>query len=312
MLPGNNLKGVKSAEPAKNRRLLRARFMQSKSKLGRMKSLAKVSIVSLALTLSTPAFAEQAPKSMPSEYSEIMDIVNRLAAANDLGSQELAFTVIVGGYGAWKAEELGLCKEDKCGFFSSLNPFIQHKKEINEIIRQAYLYGDVNAFAHSNGTIEIPRVNFRLYGGQRDSMACTIAHEISHARDAHLFAHAEALSIHSSGMDEEQKKKLSNAISREIELLADQKAWEMTTRAGYPADLCERDLMFIHRSTGDGSITEPDSTHPGVQERIEKLKTYAAEHQSSLEAEPPTKGSWLYDSDLNVLRFIPVLQPGKK
>jgi hypothetical protein len=267
--------------------------------------IASAAFGALGLTAFQPAQGMEPSAPMPTEYAEVMAIVNQLASANDLGNQEIAFTIAVGNYGELKAEELGLCKEEKCRFYHSLNPFIQHKREVNEIIRQAYLYSDVNAMGHTNGTIEIPRVSFRLYGNNKDYMACTIAHEIAHARDAHTFTHSEKLSSQSGGMSEDDKKKLAYAINRDLELLADQTAWEMTTRAGYPNDICEKNLMFIHKSAGNGGITEPDSTHPGVQERIESLNAYALENKEKLETQKSTSGTWSYEPELNLLRFVP-------
>lgn len=262
--------------------------------------------IALALVQSVPGLALPRTAAMPAEYDTVMAIVNRLAAANNLGDQELAFTIVSGGYAAWMAQDLGLCKEDACNYYSSLNPFIRHRNEVGEIVRQAYLYGDANAQAYTNGTIEIPRVNFRIYDARKDLFACTIAHEIAHARDAHTFLHTEALSIQGKGMNEEDRKILNYAINRDFELLADQQAWEMTVRAGYPADTCEKDLLFLHRSSGSGGVTEPDSSHPGVQERIDKLNAYIASKQGELQAEAPTNGRWIYDGDLNLLRFVPL------
>lgn len=255
--------------------------------------------------LAVPAVASTPLPSMPPEYKEVMAIVNRLAAANDLGDRELAFTIVVGEYGAWLAADLGLCKADDCSYYFSLNPFVRHRNEVGEIVRQAYLYGDANAQAHTNGTIEIPRVTFRVYGVQKDYLACTIAHEIAHARDAHVYQHNEVLSTEGGGMNPERKKLFNFAINRQFEILADQQAWEMTVRAGYPADLCEKDLLLLHRSSGSGGVTEPDSSHPGVQERIERLNAYRAEKEGQVEPQPPTLGRWIYDPDLNVLRFLP-------
>ncbi|MEY3931000.1 MAG: hypothetical protein RLZZ516_2710 [Cyanobacteriota bacterium] len=271
----------------------------------------QVSLAAASLALASPGMATQQPVAMPEEYSQIVSVVNRLAANNDLGDRELAFTVVTGDYAAWMAEELGLCKENGCSYYSSLNPYAKHRLQVDEIIRQAYLYGDINAQAYTNGTIEIPRVAFRVYGSRTGYMACTIAHEIAHTRDSHTYFHSEELGSRSKGMNDESKKLLDYEINRDFEILADQKAWEMTFRAGYPADMCVRELMFSHRSSGQGAQTEPDSTHPGVRERIALLNQYIAAKQGSIETQSPTRGQWLYQADLNVLRFLPQQRTGE-
>ncbi|MEB3277067.1 MAG: hypothetical protein VKM92_08890 [Cyanobacteriota bacterium] len=53
-----------------------------------------------------------------------------------------------------------------------------------------------------------------------------------------------------------------------MELQADADAATMLARPGYPSRVCEQELAFMARSTGDGSRTEPDSSHPGYEERL--------------------------------------------
>ena len=268
--------------------------------------IARTALIAFSSVAWLPAKALEAPSAMPQEYQEIMAIVNRLASRNDLGSNEIAFTVVAGDYAAWIAEEIGLCKQDRCSYYHALNPFISHRGEIKEIIRQAYLYGDINAHAYTNGTIEIPRVTFRLYGDRSAYLACTIAHEISHARDAHTFEHTAAVSSQSAGLSEEHKKIFDYSISRRFETIADQQAWEMMTRAGYPVETCVDELLFSHRSSGDGRLTEPESTHPGVKDRIEQLTAHIEARKDRLEPQAATPGRWIYEPSLNLLRFIPL------
>ena len=62
-------------------------------------------------------------EAMPAEYSVIQEVVNRIQKYNKLRNIPLTFTIVNGAYGQWKAEELGLCKDDKCQFYDDLNPF---------------------------------------------------------------------------------------------------------------------------------------------------------------------------------------------
>ena len=76
---------------------------------------------------------------MPEEYKTIKRVFKKLAAKNDLGDRPFTFTVNVGSQADWLAEELKLCKEDDCSFYSDLNPFKPYRgnasEEVNEIIR---------------------------------------------------------------------------------------------------------------------------------------------------------------------------------
>jgi hypothetical protein len=40
----------------------------------------------------------------------------------------------------------------------------------------------------------------------------------------------------------------------------------MMARAGYGGRICLDALIFAHKSSGDGSATEPKSTHPGYDQ----------------------------------------------
>jgi hypothetical protein len=48
-----------------------------------------------------------------------------------------------------------------------------------------------------------------------------------------------------------------------------------------------RELEFMARSIGDGSITEPESSHPGYEERLAALRA----HYDAMEQQPPAAES---------------------
>jgi predicted Zn-dependent protease len=80
----------------------------------------------------------------------------------------------------------------------------------------------------------------------------------------------------------------------------------MLTRAGYPARLCQQELEFMARSIGDGSITEPESTHPGYEERLAAMRA----HVDALEKQPPapepgSRISTSYSRSDNLLTLTP-------
>jgi hypothetical protein len=60
------------------------------------------------------------------------------------------------------------------------------------------------------------------------------------------------------------------------------------------------------RSIGDASITEPDSTHPGYEERLAAMRA----HYDAIEKQPPTaevntRVSFRYNRSDNLLTMTP-------
>lgn len=63
------------------------------------------------------------------------------------------------------------------------------------------------------------------------------------------------------------------------------------------------------RSVGDGSVTEPDSSHPGFDERIAAMKAhYDALAKHPPKAQPSTRASSSYDRSENLLTLRPYLR----
>ena len=104
---------------------------------------------------------------MTSEYRTIKRIVNKLAENNDLGDRLIRFTITAGIYTQWRASDLKLCEEESCNYYSELNPFISHKgksgNDINEAIRQSYLFNGTEAYVSPTGTTGLARSTFPLY-----------------------------------------------------------------------------------------------------------------------------------------------------
>ena len=76
---------------------------------------------------------------MPKEYKTIKKIVDKLASKNDLGNREIPFSIGSWRYMAWRAEELGLCKEDACWYYRNLNPYKKHKNWKKEQYQQQFI-----------------------------------------------------------------------------------------------------------------------------------------------------------------------------
>ena len=271
---------------------------------------------------------------MPSEYKEIKTIVNKLGKFNDLGKRAITFSITPGSYLEWYAMGLKLCEKDQCTFFGSLDPFKKYRGanayEVNDAIRQAYIYADIEAYASSSGTIEISRSTFRIYDKRKEFLACTIAHELDHfitndQFEDNLKANKEIKNLEGEdnisdktksieGDDEvnkeieEKETLIASRISRLSEVDADNGSTLMMFRAGYPLETCLNNTEFVYRIAGLGKSTKPKDTHPGYEDRVAAMKTF----NEKFRINPPdkyiikTNGKWLYQRDLNTLTFTPL------
>jgi len=302
-------------------------------------NMAAIGIVGTAIAISAGGkYYRTSQLLMPNEYKDIKTIVKRLAKTNDLGERAITFSITPGGYLEWYAKGFNLCEEDKCSFFGSLDPFKKFKGtsayEINDSIRQAYIFADIEAYVNSSGTIEISRSTFRVLGKRKDFLACTIAHELDHfitndQFENNLMANKEIKSreeeeeVKQKGKksiegvaDTEKKEKeekeekeelIAKRISRLSEVDADNGSTLMTYRSGYPLETCLNSTEFIYRIAGLGKSTKPKDTHPGYEDRVAAMKSF----NKKLLNNPPekdrkqTKGNWIYQRDLNTLIFTP-------
>lgn len=238
----------------------------------------------------------------PAEVRTLEAELQRLAQGNDLDQQPLAFMVGSGTYTAQLAAQRGLCKPEQCDLFAHLNPYQHYGNGWDELISQGYALGDIQGWSASSGTVVIPRAAFRAYGPRVGYLACTVAHEIAHIRRHHLFQQSYHLHHNLHGQNEKAKKLGEMKRSRELELEADREAATMLARAGYPARICQHELAFMARSIGDGSITKPESTHPGYEERLAAIRA----HYDAMEQQPPApQRSTSYSRSDNLLTLTP-------
>ena len=256
-------------------------------------------------------YAQNSQLFMPSEYKTLRRVVNRLATKNDLGNERITFTIAAGSYTRWMAEELNLCKEDDCTFYSHLNPFKTYhgksSKEINEAIRQSYLLNGIEGWAWSHGVIYFSRSTFSAYEGKDDYFACTLGHELTHFLNHDTFKNSLREGREGKDLKEEKRELLKQSISRESESKADINAVKMVINIGYPRDTCLKGNDYLHYHEGIGEETKKDSSHPGYEDRrdaiSEFLKTY--KHKPGDRELKGTKGKWKYNRKLNTLTFTP-------
>jgi Zn-dependent protease with chaperone function len=263
-------------------------------------------VVSTALAAAGIVATVWSLRRAPAEVRTLEAVLQRLSHGNNLGDQPLQFMVASGTYTAQLAAQRGFCKPDQCDVFAQLNPYQRYSNGWDELIRQGYALGDIQAWSASSGTVVIPRAAFRAYGSHTGFLACTIAHEIAHIRRHHLFQQSYHLNHNLHGQSEQAQKIGDRKRSRQLELEADRDAATMLARAGYSARLCEQDLAFMARSIGDASITEPDSTHPGYEERLAAMRA----HYADIEKQPPspeasTRVSFSYNRSDNLLTLAP-------
>ena len=221
---------------------------------------------------------------LPAEVRTLKMVLTRLSHGNNLGSEPVAFMVGSGGYTAHLAQQRGLCKPEQCDAFAQLDPYRHYGNGWDELVRQGYALGDIQAWAASSGTVVIPRATFRAYGSHSGFLACTVAHELAHIKRNHIFEQSYHLNHRLRGLTEKERELESFNHSRQLELEADRDAATMLDRAGYPTRICQHELTFMHHSMGDGEITQPDSTHPGYEERLSAMRR----HYDKLEKQPPT------------------------
>ena len=274
-----------------------------------IKKVAGLALVTCAGVIGTN-YLENAQFLMPSEYKEIKSIVNEIADHNDLGDREISFTVIPGSHAGWYAEELNLCKEDSCSFYENLNPFKKFKgnkaDEINEALRQAYLFDTYQGLSYSNGVISISRSSFKTFKSKREYLSCLIAHEISHFLADHIFENEKYVSKNKKGLNELEIEELKGKTNRNFEIEAQNNAALMIRNTGYPIETCLDELKFALKLTGNGSITEPNDSHPGYEEWVSEMKKFISTQKDiKIENISKTDLSWQYNRELNILIMTP-------
>ena len=278
---------------------------------------------------------------MPEEYKTLKKIVDKIASTNDLKDREIPFTITSGGYTAFVAEELGLCKDDGCYYFANLDPYKTHNKingiDVNELINQSYLLNGIEAYAWSGTTVMISQSTFQTYGDKLDFFACTIGHELAHIIFNDHIQQSETLSLilENTEMDnldnlenylkeigyseiidlikkglsfDELKERIELYLSRESESIADNHGARMVINSGFDPLTCLEELTFLTSTAYYPTDTALDDTHPGYIERYKSLEEFINEYTQSddIGSYKPFKWKWIYNRRLNTLIFKPV------
>ncbi len=266
---------------------------------------------------------------MPKEYKVIKEVVDKLAANNDLGKRPIAFQINSGKYLNWMAEEIKLCTDDNCRAFEDLDPFREYQGEyseyINQFLRNTYLYGGIGALAYPSRVVSISRSTMRLLETDRETLSFILAHEIGHILDNHSFKTSEEKSINTKDIQaeieaendedvkakkEKEKENIEFAIDREYEYIADKIASMILTNSNFGDNAAIEALEASSFITGDGEITQEESTHPSWKDRIESLKNSdnSIDNQYDINQINPKKWNWKYSKKYNYLQLNPKIK----
>jgi len=272
---------------------------------------------------------------MPKEYKTIKKIVDKIASKNDLGNQDIRFSIGSGVYMQYRAEELGLCEKDGCYYYRNLNPYKNYKKvngiNVNELLKQSYLFNGIEAYAW-NDIVWLSKSSFLTYAGKTDYLGCTIGHELSHIVFNDHIKQSIKLSEKLKKLKDKNKKEillesketkandekvkdekddikevLEKELSRESEMIADNNAAKMFINAGFDKKTCLNEITFIAEKMQWEADTDIKSTHPGYLERFESLQNFIAKYDKSTELKnfEPYRWKWSFDRKLNILIFSP-------
>ena len=247
---------------------------KTKKKTLSLRLFSKYSLFIFLFAISANYIKNNSTYFMPQEYKTIKKIVDKIALKNNLGDEEIPFSVGSGAYMEYEAEKLGLCKKDDCYYFKNLNPYKKHKDfkkvNLNELSKQAYLFNSIEAYAWS-GVVWLSKSTFKTYGDKTNYLGCIIAHELSHIiYNDHLeqsiklskkikdfqkpkdknknnqLKNNKELNNEQLKKEEDEKKDLfEKVLSRESEIKADQNGAKMMINLGYSKDTCLKSILFL-------------------------------------------------------------------
>ncbi len=300
-----------------------------------IKKFSKYFLLVFIFALFSNYFRNNSIYFMPREYKSIKKVVDKIALKNNLGDEDILFSIGSGSYVEYEAEKLGLCKKEDCYYFKNLNPYKKHKDfkqvNLNELSKQSYLFNSIEAYAWS-GVVWLSKSTFKTYGNKTNYLGCIIGHELSHIiyndhleqsiklsekikdfknpkdKDNNQLINNKKVNNEELKEEENTKKDLfEKFLSRESEIKADQNGAKMMINAGYSKDTCINSMIFLTKRNYLDAHTELKSTHPGHLERYESLKNFIETYNKDKEMKTfkPYKWNWRYSRKLNTLTFSP-------
>lgn len=149
----------------------------------------------------------------------------------------------------------------------------------------------INAFATMGGRVYI-NTGLMTTAENEAELASVIGHEIAHITEKHAIEQMKTQArnqgiLTAAGLEQSQIVQLGVAIaldfpnSREDELEADDKGFEMLTEAGYPPEAMASFMTKLMEASG-GSPPTFLSTHPATRDRVDRLQAKADGYDPSL------------------------------
>ena len=255
---------------------------------------------------------------MPNEYKLVQKIFNKIALNNDLGDRPISISIRAGDYMYWKMRNLGIgiCEDEKnyCSYYVNLNPFRRfmgfRAVDVNNAIKQSYLFGTAGAAANPAGFIAIDRSTFRVLEGNEAYIASIIAHEMFHILNYSDFkASLETLKIRLKDKSKSEKE-LQDIFFNKFQLgevEADMDGALMIYNAGYPKDTFYKAIEFAYKQIGIIHSESQAKNHPDFIERMKLIKAFMQDESFKKEKIQNNSAPliWEYNRNGNWLRFYP-------
>ena len=255
---------------------------------------------------------------MPNEYKLVQKIFNKISLNNDLGDRPISISIRAGEYMHWKLKNLGIgiCEDEQnyCSYYVNLNPFKRfmgfRAADVNNAIKQSYLFGQVGAGANSAGLIAIDRSTFRVLEDNEAFIASIIAHEMYHILNFSDFkASLETLKIRLKDKSKSEKE-LQDIFFNKFQLSeveADMGGALMIYKAGYPKDTFYKAIDFTYKQAGIIHAESQAKNHPDYIKRLKLIKAFMKDDNFKREEiqNHSVPLTWEYNRNGNWLRFYP-------
>ena len=182
--------------------------------------------------------------------------------------------------------------------------------DINNAIKQSYLFGAAGAAANPAGFIAIDRATFRVLEGNEAFIASIIAHEMNHILNFSDFkASLETLKIRL------KEKNISDQELEDVffnkyklgEVEADMGGALMIYNAGYPKDTFYKAIDFVYKQAGIIHAESQAKNHPDFIKRMKLINAFMKDENFKKEKIKNNSSplTWEYNRNGNWLKFYP-------
>ena len=263
-------------------------------------------------------YKNQSQRFMPDEYKLVQKIFNKIALNNDLGDRPISISIRAGEYMHWKLKNLGIgiCEDEKnyCSYYVNLNPFRRYMgfraADVNNAIKQSYLFGAAGASANPAGFIAIDRATFRVLEGNEAFIASIIAHEMNHILNFSDFkASFETLKIRLKEKNKSEQE-LEDIFFNKYQLgevEADMGGALMIYNAGYPKDTFSKAIEFAYKQIGIIHAKSQAENHPDFIKRMKLINAFMKDENFKMKKIKNNSAplTWEYNRNGNWLKFYP-------